>query len=85
MENYNQVKRKERELFVFNMIFYREENKLTQSEFAEKIGHGLKQRTYAAWEEGRAFPSISFCRIIAELMGTNIETMLTKKFSLKTE
>jgi DNA-binding XRE family transcriptional regulator len=87
MENYNQVKRKEREMFILNMINYREGNKLTQTEFTKILGHGLKMRTYAAWEERRSFPPIAFCRIIAKQLGTDIETMLTtqitKKFSVK--
>jgi transcriptional regulator with XRE-family HTH domain len=84
--SYNHIKRTGKDLFVLNMITYREENKLTQREFAEILGNGLKMRTYAAWEERRSFPPIAFCRIIAKALGTDIETMLTtritKKFSV---
>jgi len=81
--NYNQVKRQERELFILNMVSYREEIKLTQKEFAELLGHGLKMATYTAWEGKRSFPPIAFCRIIAKTLGTDIETMLTERITKK--
>jgi DNA-binding XRE family transcriptional regulator len=77
MENYTQVKRKERELFIDNMIFLREDRGWTQKELVENIGHGLKTTTLNAWENKRGFPPIGFCVRIATILGFTVDVMTT--------
>jgi transcriptional regulator with XRE-family HTH domain len=57
-----------------NLITKRKENKSTQTETAEWLQ--IKQKRYAAWEEGRAQVPHEYLLKIAEMWGTSVDELL---------
>lgn len=76
---YKKVQRRSEALFIDNLVFLRTQMGWTQEQTVEKLGDGVKRSNYEAWESRRAFVPIYFCRKIAILFGTDMDTMLTQK------
>jgi len=62
----------------YNLINLRKQLKLTQKQTADKLG--IKQPTYAAYEEGRAEPSYSVMLKIESFYQTTFKDIYTFKF-----
>jgi DNA-binding XRE family transcriptional regulator len=78
-QSYKKIQKQDKETFIFNLVYLREQNNLTQDQMHRKIGYGLKLKTFQSWEERRAFPPIFFCRIISILFQKDLNELLTKK------
>ena len=78
---YNQAKKRDQETFIKNMVHLREIKGWTQEEMAIKIHQRMKTKfnrsTYASWEERRAFPPVTMCRIVSEIFHADLTEMLT--------
>ncbi len=60
-----------------NIRFHRKSNNLLQREMADKLE--IKQRRYAAWEEGRAEPSNDFQVKLADIFGITVDQLLNPR------
>lgn len=63
-----------REAFARKLIKLRKEMGLTQEEVA--AGVGIKQKTYAAYEERRSEPSIAVLRLMAKYYGETLDELV---------
>lgn len=83
---YKHFQKSDKDTFIENLIYLREVRfRITQEQMAQKLGYGLKYKTYQSWENKRAFPPVLFVRVISQLFQIPIETMLTRKLLLEEE
>jgi DNA-binding XRE family transcriptional regulator len=76
---YSQIKKHDKDIFLSNVVFLRDQHGLTQSQMVNRIGHGVKLKTYQSWEERRAFPPLTFCCIIAGVFEKDLKQLLGEK------
>ena len=57
-----------------NLVMLRNIHGLSQEALAEKIG--ISRQAYAKWENGATIPDIEKCRLLAEVYGTTIDSLV---------
>lgn len=57
-----------------NLVMLRNLHGYSQEGLAEKIG--ISRQAYAKWETGATIPDIEKCRLLAELYGTTIDSLI---------
>ena len=57
-----------------NLIALRNINGYSQEKIAEKIG--ISRQAYAKWESGETVPDVIKCRLLAEIYGVTLDSML---------
>ena len=57
-----------------NLVMLRNLHGYSQETVAEKIG--ISRQAYAKWETGATVPDIEKCRLLAELYGTTIDSLV---------
>lgn len=57
-----------------NLVMLRNIHGLSQEALAEKIG--ISRQAYAKWESGATIPDIEKCRLLAEVYGTTIDSLV---------
>ena len=57
-----------------NLVMLRNIHGLSQEAVAEKIG--ISRQAYAKWESGATIPDIEKCRLLAEVYGTTIDSLV---------
>ena len=57
-----------------NLTMLRNINGFSQEEVAEKIG--ISRQAYAKWESGKTVPDIEKCRLLAEVYGVTINSLV---------
>ena len=62
-------------MFSDNIKKLREEAGLTQDEFAEKIF--VTRTAVSKWENGKSYPSIDSLKVISDLFGISIDSLMT--------
>jgi len=67
----------------YNLINLRKQLKLTQKQTAYKLG--IKQPTYAAYEEGRAEPSYSVMLKIESFYSITFKDLVSRKLTIETK
>ena len=60
---------------------YREENNLTQQEFAEKLH--VSRQAVSKWETGSSYPNYEILKDIALLLNTTVDNLLSKEEIVK--
>lgn len=65
---------KKKSALAVNLKLFRNRKGFSQDKAAELIG--VKQKTYAAWEEARSEPGATLLPVIADLYETDIETLI---------
>lgn len=58
--------------------FLRLQKNMTQKQLAEKLN--LTEQAISKWERGHGLPDISICPTLAQVLGVNIEVILTGNF-----
>lgn len=66
-----------KEILVENLIYYRKQNKLTQSQLAEKLNYSDK--TVSKWERGESIPDIFILSNIANIYGITLNDLINKQ------
>ncbi|MBQ1378203.1 MAG: helix-turn-helix domain-containing protein [Lachnospiraceae bacterium] len=57
-----------------NLVMLRNIHGYSQEALAEKIG--ISRQAYAKWESGATIPDIEKCRLLAEVYGTTIDSLV---------
>lgn len=57
-----------------NLIMLRSTHGYSQEEVAEKIG--ISRQVYAKWESGATVPDIEKCRLLADVYGVSIDSLV---------
>ena len=57
-----------------NLVMLRRFAGLSQEEIAERIG--ISRQAYAKWERGLTIPDVEKCRLLAEVYGTTIDSLV---------
>ena len=57
-----------------NLAMLRNMNGFSQEEIAERIG--ISRQAYAKWENGATVPDVEKCRLLAELYGTTVDSLI---------
>lgn len=57
-----------------NLAVLRNLHALSQEELAERIG--ISRQAYAKWESGATIPDIEKCRLLAEVYGVSIDSLV---------
>lgn len=57
--------------------FFRTKSNLTQNQLAERIS--VSNKTVSKWECGKGCPDISLLTRLAEIFGTDVDTLLSEK------
>ncbi len=57
-----------------NLAMLRNMNGFSQEEIAERIG--ISRQAYAKWESGATVPDVEKCRLLAELYGTTVDSLI---------
>ena len=57
-----------------NLVMLRNLHGYSQEAIAEKIG--ISRQAYAKWETGATVPDIEKCRLLAEVYGTTIDSLV---------
>lgn len=57
-----------------NLAMLRRTRGFSQEEIAEKIG--ISRQAYAKWESGATVPDVEKCRLLAEVYGTTIDSLV---------
>ena len=57
-----------------NLVMLRNLHGYSQEEISEKIG--ISRQAYAKWETGATVPDIEKCRLLAEVYGTSIDSLV---------
>lgn len=63
--------------FSDNLIFFRKRSLLTQLELASKINYSDK--AVSKWERGESVPDVYTLKIIADIFGTSIDSLIAKR------
>lgn len=58
-----------------NLIMLRNINGFSQEELAEKVG--ISRQAYAKWENGSTVPDIEKCRLLADVYGVTIDSLIS--------
>ena len=57
-----------------NLAMLRNIHGFSQEEIAERIG--ISRQAYAKWESGATVPDVEKCRLLAELYGTTVDSLI---------
>ena len=57
-----------------NLALRRNIHGFSQEEIAERIG--ISRQAYAKWESGATVPDVEKCRLLAELYGTTVDSLI---------
>ena len=57
-----------------NLAMLRNMNGFSQEEIAARIG--ISRQAYAKWESGATVPDVEKCRLLAELYGTTVDSLI---------
>ena len=57
-----------------NLAMLRNIHGFSQEEIAERIG--ISRQAYANWESGATVPDVEKCRLLAELYGTTVDSLI---------
>ena len=63
-------------VFARNLIMLRKQQKLTQSELADKIHYSDK--AVSKWERGESIPDVSVLKTIADMFGVTVDFLITE-------
>lgn len=62
-------------MFKENLIMLRNINGYSQEEIAEKVN--ISRQAYAKWESGATVPDIEKCKLLADIYGVTIDSLIT--------
>lgn len=57
-----------------NLLMLRNIHGFSQEELSEKIG--ISRQAYAKWESGATIPDVEKCRLLADVYGTTIDSLI---------
>ena len=60
-----------------NLMMLRNMHGFSQEQIAEKIG--ISRQAYAKWESGATVPDVEKCRLLAEVYGTTIDSLISTR------